>query len=110
MTTPLMESFGGALLAKEGAEGFYAIRLEARTAAPILERLGFEDPVGVGIALKIADGSMVRGRDSAVLRTLEELGLPIDTQRLGAYRERRITNCAGLQVGRVGSDFHLKFP
>ncbi|MGH9457711.1 MAG: asparaginase [Thermoanaerobaculia bacterium] len=110
MTTPLMQSFGGGLLAKEGAEGFYAMALEPAAAAPILERIGFEERAGLGVALKIADGSMVRGRDSAVLRTLEELGLAIDTQRLGAYRERRITNCAGLQVGRVGSDFHLKYP
>lgn len=110
MTTPLMESFGGAVLAKEGAEGFYALAIEPALASVVAERLGFDEPVGLGIALKIADGSMTRGRDSAVIRTLEQLGLQVDTHRLGAYRERRITNCAGDQVGRVGSDFELVFP
>jgi L-asparaginase II len=110
MTTPLMESFGGGLLAKEGAEGFYAVGIEPALASVIAERLGFDEQVGVGIALKIADGSMTRGRDSAVIHTLEQLGLQVDTRRLGAYRERRTTNCAGTVVGRVGSDFDLVFP
>ncbi|HEY0787312.1 MAG TPA: asparaginase [Thermoanaerobaculia bacterium] len=110
MTTPLMESFGGALLAKEGAEGFYAIGIEPSLASVVAERLGFDEPVGLGIALKIADGSMTRGRDSAVIHTLEQLGLQVDTRKLGAYRERRTTNCAGTVVGRVGSDFELVFP
>jgi L-asparaginase II len=110
MTTPLMESFGGGLLAKEGAEGFYAVAVEPALASVVAERLGFDEPVGLGLALKIADGSMTRGRDSAVIHTLEQLGFPVDTRRLGAYRERRITNCAGDPVGRVGSDFDLVFP
>lgn len=109
MTTPLMESFGGKVLAKEGAEGFYAVALEPSLAAPILERLGFDEPFAIGIALKISDGSMTRGRDSAVIRTLEQLGLSIDTARLAAYRERQITNCAGAVVGKVRSDFDLSF-
>lgn len=109
MTTPLMESFGGKLMAKEGAEGFYAMALEPSLAAPILERLGFDEPFAVGIALKISDGSTTRGRDSAVIRTLEQLGFSIDTPRLAAYRERDITNCAGMVVGKVQSDFDLSF-
>ncbi|HVR42461.1 MAG TPA: asparaginase [Thermoanaerobaculia bacterium] len=110
MTTPLMEAFDGRLLAKEGAEGFYAMALEPSLAAPVLERLGFDEPLALGIALKIADGSMARGRDPAVLRTLEQLGIPIDTAPLAAYRDLRITNTAGRQVGRIRSEFELTFP
>jgi L-asparaginase II len=110
MTTPLMESFGGSLLAKEGAEGFYAIAVEPALASVVAERLGFDEQVGIGIALKLADGSMTRGRDCAVIHTLEQLGFQVDTRSLGAYRERRITDSSGAPVGRVGSDFELVFP
>lgn len=109
MTTPLMGAIDG-LLGKEGAEGFYAIALEPGLAAPILERLGFDEPLGIGIALKIADGSMARGRDSAVIRTLEQLGLSIDSTSLAAYRERQIGSCTGEPIGLVRSDFELTFP
>ena len=109
MTTPLMKAFEGRLLAKEGAEGFYAMGLDATLSAPILERLGLDEGPSIGIALKISDGSMTRGRDPAVLRTLEQLGLPIDSETLATYRDRRIKNCAGIEVGRVRSEFELEF-
>ncbi|MCA1732221.1 MAG: asparaginase, partial [Acidobacteria bacterium] len=109
ITTPLMKAFEGRLLAKEGAEGFYAMGLDAVLSAPILERLGLEEGPSIGIAVKVSDGSMTRGRDPAVLRTLEQLGLSIDTEMLATYRDRRITNCAGIEVGRIRSEFELDF-
>src|SRR5207245_11441208 len=38
MTTPLMEAYGGALLAKEGAEGFYAMAVAPNFASTLPAR------------------------------------------------------------------------
>ena len=58
-TTRLMAATGGRVLAKEGAEGFYALAVRG--------------PVALGIAVKIADGG-VRCRDGVVLDVLRQLG------------------------------------
>ena len=71
MTTPLMAAFGGELLAKEGAEGFYAMALAPSLCGELTDRLRLADDVAVGIALKIDDGSMERGRNPVILRLLE---------------------------------------
>src|SRR3954449_10208934 len=63
MTTPLMDAFGGELLAKEGAEGFYAIGIAPEMAATLTDRLKVADDTAVAIALKIHDGSMTRARN-----------------------------------------------
>ena len=109
MTTPLMQEFGGKLLSKEGAEGFYAMALDPSLSAPILERLHLAEGPAIGITLKVADGSMSRGRDAAVMRTLDQLGVHVDSAKLAGYRERQLFNLSGRPVGRVKSEFDLKF-
>src|SRR5207237_5030153 len=69
ITTPLMEAFGGELLAKEGAEGFYAIGIAPAMAATLTDRLKVADDTAIAIALKIQDGSMTRGRKPVIVRT-----------------------------------------
>ena len=107
ISTPLMEAQRGRLIAKEGAEGFYAMALDPSLAGPVLERAGVSEGEALGIALKIADGSMSRGRDPVIIRILEVLGIPIDTPRLAPYREPAIVNCAGEPIGRAQADFDL---
>src|SRR5258706_4511982 len=105
ITTPLMEAFGGELLAKEGAEGLYAMG-----AAPSLtERLEVADDAAIGIALKVNDGSMTRGRDPVILKTLELLGVDVGAAELQRFREWPLRNVAGTLVGEVRADFELEW-
>ena len=104
MTTPLMQAFHGALLAKEGAEGFYAMALEPGLAP------GLADDRPVGIAIKINDGSMTRGRNPVIMRTLDLLGLDAASRpELARYRDWPLRNVAGTLVGEVKSEFELEF-
>ena len=110
MTTPLMQAFGGELLAKEGAEGFYAMALAPSLASELTERLRSPMMCAIGIALKIDDGSMTRGRN------------PGDHEDARAPRHRRSTrdrSCsasatgrcaivAGTLVGEVRAEFELE--
>jgi L-asparaginase II len=110
MTTPLMQAFGGELLAKEGAEGFYAMAIAPGLAGELTDRLRLVDDAPVGVALKIADGSMTRGRNPVVLRTLELLGLDVVTPpALQRYREWPLRNVAGRVVGEVRAEFELEY-
>jgi len=110
MTTPLMEAFGGELLAKEGAEGFYAMAISPSLRSELTDRLKLDEDVALGVALKIYDGSMTRGRNPVILRTLEQLGLDLDARReLQRYREWPLRNVAGALVGEVRSEFELEF-
>jgi L-asparaginase II len=109
MTTPLMQAFGGELLAKEGAEGLYAMAMAPSLVAALTGRLRVADDVAVGIALKIHDGSMARGRNPVILKTLEILGADIDSASdLQPYRKQAITNVVGAVVGEVRADFELE--
>jgi L-asparaginase II len=109
MTTPLMEAFDNELLAKEGAEGFYAMALARPLAASLTERLRVADDCTVGIALKINDGSMTRGRNPVILKTLELLGIDVAAApALQPYREWPVRNVAGAVVGEVRAEFELK--
>lgn len=109
MTTPLMAAFGGELLAKEGAEGFYAMALSPALCSELTERLRLADDVAVGIALKIDDGSMERGRNPAILRLLELLGLDLDARpELQPFRHWPLRNAAGTLVGEVRAEFELE--
>jgi len=103
MTTPLLASFHGELLGKEGAEGFYAM---AVTSA-LTTRLRVDDDCAVGIALKINDGSMDRGRNPVVLRLLEMLGIELD-ETLLPYKQWTLKNHAGTEVGEVQAHFELE--
>ena len=44
-------------------------------ATELTDRLTLAEDVAVGIALKIDDGSMTRGRNPVILKTLELLGI-----------------------------------
>lgn len=110
ITTPLMEAFGGELLAKEGAEGFYAMALSPSLRSELSDRLKLDEDVAAGIAIKINDGSSDRARTPAILRTLEILGLDIASRRgLDRYRDRVVRNHAGTAVGEVRAEFELEF-
>ncbi len=109
ITTPLMQSFDGGLLAKEGAEGFYAMAVTPALAATLTERLRLADDAAVGIALKVNDGSMTRGRDPVILKTLELLGVDVaGVPELQRYREWPLRNVAGTLVGDVRAEFELE--
>jgi L-asparaginase II len=109
ITTPLMKSFGGELLAKEGAEGFYAMALAPAMAASLTGQLDVADDVAVGIALKIHDGSMVRGRYPVILRTLELLGVDVAmAPDLQQFRRMPVTTVAGAIAGEVRAEFDLE--
>lgn len=110
MTTPLMSAFDGELLGKEGAEGFYAMALAPSLARELTARLPLADDAGsIGIALKIDDGSMDRGRNSAILRVLELLGIDLDARpELEPYRNNIVKNHAGTDAGEVRAEFELE--
>jgi L-asparaginase II len=109
MTTPLLAAFGGELLAKEGAEGLYAMALAPSLAAELTARLRLTDDEAVGIALKLDDGNMLRGRNPVILRTLELLGLDLGVRpELEPYRDWTVYNVAGVLVGDVRPDFDLE--
>ncbi|HEX9985383.1 MAG TPA: asparaginase [Thermoanaerobaculia bacterium] len=109
LTTPLMAAFGGELLAKEGAEGFYAMALSPALNAELTEKLRVTDDVAVGIAMKIDDGSMGRGRNPVILRTLELLGIDVAARpALQPHREWPLRNVAGSLVGEVRAEFELE--
>jgi len=110
MTTPLMEAFAGDLLAKEGAEGFYAVGLTASAASTLTNRLKLDDDCALGIALKIDDGSMTRGRNPVILRALDILGFDVAKKpELQRYREWPLRNVAGTLVGEVRAELELEF-
>jgi L-asparaginase II len=109
ITTPLMQAFAGDLLAKEGAEGFYAMAVAPAMREALTDRLKLDDDCAVGIALKINDGSMTRGRNPVILRTLELLGLDVAAApELQQYREWPLRNVAGVVVGDVRAEFELE--
>jgi L-asparaginase II len=102
-TTNLMRAFGGGLLAKEGAEGVYAIGAGSRLSRVL------GGGSGVGIALKIEDGAE-RGRDAVTVEVLKQLGLASGT-RLAALRRaarRPVKNVRGEIVGDMKTVFRLE--
>jgi len=109
MTTPLMQAFDGELVAKEGAEGLYAMAIAPSLVASLTGRLRVADDVAVGIALKIHDGSMGRGRNPVILKTLEILGAgSSQAPELQPFRSLPVTNWVGNVVGEVRAEFDLE--
>jgi L-asparaginase II len=114
MTTPLMTAFDGELLAKEGAEGFYAMALSPSLSSELTARLPLAHDAAaaggaIGIALKVDDGSMDRGRNPIILRVLELLGVDLDARpELEPFRSAIVTNHAGTHVGEVRAEFELE--
>lgn len=109
MTTPLIESFDGQLIGKEGAEGFYAVAILPGLVDSLSEKIDRTDGSLLGVAMKIHDGSMGRGRDPVVLRTLELLGLDVSAPELSRYRSRVVKNVVGKVVGEVRAEFELAY-
>jgi L-asparaginase II len=110
MTTPLMEAFDGQLLAKEGAEGFYGLALLPGLVGELTEKIDRTDGALVGVAIKVHDGSMKRGRDPVVIRTLELLGLDVAAKpELARHRQRVVKNVVGKVVGEVRAEFELSY-
>jgi hypothetical protein len=78
-------------------------------ASELSERLGLTENVALGVAMKIEDGSMSRGRNPAILRLLELLGIDLDARpELQRWRDGRIHNHAGTLVGEVRAEFELE--
>jgi len=94
-TTRLMEATRGRVLAKEGAEGFYALAVRG--------------PVALGIAVKIADGGE-RCRDGVVLDVLRELGslAGAEFEELAEHHARPILNAREVRVGEIVPDVDLE--
>ncbi len=110
MTTDLIKAFDGLLLAKEGAEGFYAMGIHPSLNPQLTPRLDLGEDICLGVALKINDGSMGRGRNPAILRVLELLGLKVDNKpSLQPYWQRPVENYSGRIVGRIEAAFRLEF-
>lgn len=108
MTTPLIESFGGEIVGKEGAEGFYGM-----TVFPSLGRAGTRPELfghgPLGIAIKIADGTMARARDPVILETLKQIGIDVSgAERLADYARPIVRNVAGTVVGVIEPVFTLE--
>ncbi len=100
-TTDVMREFRGTLVAKEGAEGVYAVGIPASLA-------GRRDGQAVGIALKIADGAE-RGRDAVTVETLRQMGLASGA-RLARLRKlvfKPVRNVRGDVVGELRTVFRL---
>lgn len=90
--TILMQSAGGALVSKGGAEGFEGIGIAAE---------------GLGIAIKITDGGAATG--PVALRLLEYVGALTEEQQqeLQNLAEPEIRNHQGAPVGRLTPVFRL---
>ena len=110
MTTPLMLGLEGHVLAKEGAEGFYAMALDEEASARVREQHGIRGGRYFGITVKIADGSSERSRNPVVLRTLEILGIPPEPSvELDQFIDPAVRNLEGEVVGEVRAEFDLTF-
>ncbi len=92
-TTRVMRAFGGAIVAKEGAEAVYAMAASPRLAAAY--------GGAVGIALKLEDGGE-RGRDVASVSALAQLGL-LDAEAAAALRRDAVKPVLSVRGARVGS-------
>jgi L-asparaginase II len=93
LDTDVMEALPGAVFAKSGAEGGYALALTQP---------------GLGVALKIEDGAS-RALNPTVVAVLEQLGVmtPAALEALAAFREPPILNHRKEEVGRIRPVFSL---
>lgn len=110
VTTPLIEAFAGSLIAKDGAEGFYAMGISPERSRRLRHFGSRLEDRGVGIAIKVEDGSMGRGRDPVILRVLDRLGCDeTNLPPFESHRSRTIRNVAGSEVGDTRAAFELQF-
>ncbi len=110
LTTPLIRSMQGGLVAKDGAEGVYVMGLFPRMQDRNLRaRLGLEQEGGLAIVLKVADGAH-RARGPVVLRCLANLGIvPPPHSGLQPYTAGEVVGINGRIVGEVRAEFDLSF-
>jgi L-asparaginase II len=96
--TELLRTSRGKLICKVGAEASYCVG--------VLPSARF--PRGIGIAVKMEDGSY-RGLGPAVVEVLHQLAILDDEQisELAAYHRPNIDNRRGLSVGEVRAVFKL---
>lgn len=89
--TRIMQVLGNKVVVKYGAEAVYTAAVPSR---------------GLGIALKIDDGS-TRAAESAIINILDKIGaLDNDEKRqLAKFHKHPIKNCAGVTVGCIESVF-----
>ncbi len=109
MTTPLIECFDGDVVGKEGAEGFYGM-----TVLPSLGLAGDRPEIfangPVGIAIKIADGTMARARDPVILEVMRQLGIDLENkERLAGFARPTVRNVVGREVGAIEPVFRLEW-
>lgn len=95
--TELMKAGGGNLIAKIGAE---AVLCLATSASEIW-------PSGLGIAIKIEDGTGVRARGPVAVEALRQLKVPLSAADLEGIAGREIRNHRGILTGEIESVFHL---
>jgi L-asparaginase II len=97
----LLKAARGSLICKIGAEAAYVVGILPSA----------EYPRGLGIAVKIEDGSY-RGLGPVVVETLSQLGVLNETQRseLRSYHLPVIKNRRGLEVGEIRAMFQLGSP
>ena len=92
LSTALMETTGGRVAAKGGAEGLELVAVPGRS---------------LGIAVKCEDGG-ARAVAPATVALLGELGVLTATEMdaLAGQRRPRLTNAAGLDVGQLEAEVH----
>jgi L-asparaginase II len=93
LDTDIMQALPGAVFAKSGAEGGYALALRES---------------GLGVAVKIEDGHQ-RALNPTMVAVLEQLGLmtPSAREALAAYARPSILNHRKEEVGRIQPVFSL---
>ena len=98
--TDLLRAARGKLICKVGAEAVYSIG--------VLPSEQF--PRGLGIAIKMEDGSY-RGLSPTIVETLVQLGILSDSEAaaLSLYHRPIVENRRGLKVGEVRAIFDLGF-
>ena len=98
--TELMRAARGHIISKGGAEGLWCAGVQPSSTWP----------TGLGIALKILDGSP-RSRACVALGILQQLRVVDDelTTRISPVTHSEITNRRGIVVGRIQSTLHLLF-
>lgn len=96
LETELMRLKPDTLVAKAGAEGYFALGISRKEGV-------------LGIAIKMEDGSP-RGRDPVVMETLYQLGFlnREDLERLNIYYRPPVKNQHGQVVGEIRARFRLE--
>lgn len=103
--TQLMRVGAGKIVAKIGAEGYFAIGLPPGVLAP--------ESTGIGITIKISDGDLkIRCRPIVAVEVLRQLGV-LSTEQLKALAEfdrRPVLNWRNLEIGAIRPYFILEKP